>query len=212
MYNEYVGKELDKISLKKLKHRISDSVLLTAEKYVRKRNLKKGKNVIIIETAKKYVESVIDIDLKELDKGNKIKIIAIEKEFTSSLQDNINEYKIRGKIDRIDEINGKLRVIDYKSGKKLYKRNLEIKEISEIRSENGIYNLQLLFYIIGIYKEMNAKIIKSGIISLKNINDGLLEGVYEGKSGLSVENIMNFEKELIAMINEILDKDIIFEK
>ena len=53
---------------------------------------------------------------------------------------------------------------------------------------------------------------KSGIISLKNINDGLLEGVYEGKSGLSVENIMKFEKELIAMINEILDKDIIFEK
>ena len=114
LYNEYVGKDLDKTSLKKLKLRISDSVLLTAEKYVRKRNLRKGKNVIIIETAKKYVESVIDIDLKELDKGSKIKIIAIEKEFTSSLQDNRNEYKIRGKIDRIDEINGKLRVIDYK--------------------------------------------------------------------------------------------------
>ena len=191
---------------------LSDSVLLTAEKYVRKRNLRKGKNVIIIETAKKYVESVIDIDLKELDKGSKIKIIAIEKEFTSSLQGNRNEYKIRGKIDRIDEINGKLRVIDYKSGKKLYKRDLEIKDISEIRSESGIYNLQLLFYMTGIYKEMSAKIIKSGIISLKNINDGLLEGVYEGKSGLSVENIMNFEKELIAMIYEILDKDIIFEK
>ena len=95
---------------------------------------------------------------------------------------------------------------------KLYKRDLEIKDISEIRSESGIYNLQLLFYMTGIYKEMGAKIIKSGIISLKNINDGLLEGVFEGKSGLSVENIMNFEKELIAMINEILNKDIIFEK
>jgi len=212
LYNEYVGKELDKISLKKLKHRVSDLVLLTAEKYVRKRNLKKGKNVIIIETAKKYVESVIDIDLKDLNKGNKIKIIAIEKEFESSLQDNINEYKIRGKIDRIDEINGELRVIDYKSGKKLYKRDLEIKDISEIRSESGIYNLQLLFYMTGIYKEMSAKTIKSGIISLKNINDGLLEGVFEGKSGLSVENIMNFEKELIEMINEILNKDIIFKK
>ena len=184
LYNEYVGKELNKISLKKLKHRVSDSVLLTAEKYVRKRNLKKGKNVIIIETAKKYAESVIDIDLKELNKGNKIKIIAI----------------------------GELRVIDYKSGKKLYKRDLEIKDISEIRSESGIYNLQLLFYMTGIYKEMSAKIIKSGIISLKNINDGLLDGVFEGKSGLSVENIMNFEKELIAMINEMLDKNIIFEK
>ena len=212
LYKEYVNKELDKSSLKKLKHRVSNSVLLIAEKYVRKRNLKKGKNVIIIETAKKYVENVIDIDLKDLDKGNRVKIIAIEKEFTSTLRDNQNEYKIRGKIDRIDEKNGKLRVIDYKSGKKLYKRNLEIKEISEIRSENGIYNLQLLFYMIGIYKEMNSEFIMSGIISLKNVNDGLLEGIYEGKNCLSAENIISFEKELIVMINEILDKDLIFKK
>ncbi len=56
--------------------------------------------------------------MNELDKGNSIKIIAIEKEFDSILKDNVKEYKIRGKIDRIDEINGKLRVIDYKSGKK----------------------------------------------------------------------------------------------
>ena len=211
LYNKYVGKQLDNKSLKKLKHSVSDYVLLSAEKYVKKRNLKKGKNVIIIETAKKYVGSVIDIDLKDLDRGNSIKIIAIEKEFTTTIQGNLKEYKIRGKIDRIDKINGKLRVIDYKSGKKLYRGNLEVKEIGEIRGEKGIYNLQLLFYMIGIYKEMNAKFIKSGIISLKNVNDGLLEGIYEGKNSLSVENIMSFEKELIAMINEILDKDIIFE-
>tara|TARA_B100000886_G_scaffold93323_1_gene61706 strand:- start:86 stop:1603 length:1518 start_codon:yes stop_codon:yes gene_type:complete len=212
LYNEYVGKELDKKSLKKLKHHVSDSVLITAEKYVRKRNMMKGKNVIIIETAKKYVESVIEIDLKDLKMGNSVKIIAIEKEFTSTLRNNLNKYKIRGKIDRIDEINGKLRVIDYKSGKKLYKRNLRIKDISEIRKENGIYNLQLLFYMIGIYKQMNTKFIKSGIISLKNINDGLLEGVFEEKNSLSVDNLMSYEKELIAMIDEILDKNIMFKK
>ena len=88
----------------------------------------------------------------------------------------------------------------------------EVKEISEIRNEKGIYNLQLLFYMVGIYKEIKAKFIKSGIISLKNTNDGVLEGIYEGKNILSVENIMSFEKELITMINEILDKNIMFEK
>ena len=128
------------------------------------------------------------------------------------MRDNLKEYKIRGKIDRIDELNGELRIIDYKTGKKLYKGNLEVKEISEIRKEKGIYNLQLLFYMIGIYKKVNAKFLKSGIISLKNINDGVLEGIYEGKNRLSIENIKTYEKELIKMINEILDKDILFEK
>ena len=66
--------------------------------------------------------------------------------------------------------------------------------------------------MVGIYKEIKAKFIKSGIISLKNTNDGVLEGIYEGKNILSVENIMSFEKELITMINEILDKNIMFEK
>ena len=128
------------------------------------------------------------------------------------MKDNLRKYKIRGKIDRIDEVNGDLRIIDYKTGKKLYRGNLEVKEISEIRSEKGIYNLQLLFYIIGIYKEMKLKFIKRGIISLKNINDGVLEGVFEGKNNLSIENIKTYEKEVIRMINEILDKDIMFKK
>lgn len=211
LYMELVGNYLDIKSLEKLKDSINNCVVSNAEKYVRTRNLKKGKNVIIIETAKKYVESVIDIDLKELTDGNTIKIISIEKEFRSELMGEGKKYKIRGKIDRVDEKNGELRIIDYKSGKKLYKRNLEVKDIKEIRDEKGIYNLQLLIYMIGVYKELDTKYIKSGIISLKNINEGVLAGVFEGKSSLSIENIKTYEKEIISLINDILDLKIEFK-
>ena len=211
LYKGLVGNYLDIKSLEKLKDSINNCVVTNAEKYVRTRNLKKGKNVIIIETAKKYVESVIDIDLKELTDGNKIKIISIEKEFSSELMGEGKKYKIRGKIDRVDEKNGEIRIIDYKSGKKLYKRNLEVKDIKEIRNEKGIYNLQLLIYMIGVYKELDTKYIKSGIISLKNINEGVLTGVFEGKSNLSIENIKTYEKEIISMINDILDLKIEFK-
>ena len=121
------------------------------------------------------------------------------------------KYKIRGKIDRVDEKNGEIRIIDYKSGKKLYKRNLEVKDIKEIKNEKGIYNLQLLIYMIGVYKELDTKYIKSGIISLKNINEGVLTGVFEGKNSLSIENIKTYEKEIISLINEILNQKIKFK-
>ena len=65
------------------------------------------------------------------------------------------------------------------SGKKPYKRNLDLKEAKDLNDEKSIYNLQLLFYVIGIFKEMKKKDIKTGIISLKNIKDGVLEGIYE---------------------------------
>ena len=211
LYKELVGNYLDIKSLEKLKDSINNCVVSNAEKYVRTRNLKKGKNVIIIETAKKYVESVIDIDLKELTDGNTIKIISIEKEFSSELIGEGKKYKIRGKIDRVDEKNGEIRIIDYKSGKKLYKRNLEVKDIKEIRNEKGIYNLQLLIYMIGVYKELDTNYIKSGIISLKNINEGVLAGIFEGKNSLSIENIKTYEKEIISLINDILDLKIQFK-
>ena len=65
--------------------------------------------------------------------------------------------------------------------------------------------------MIGVYKELDTNYIKSGIISLKNIKEGVLEGVFEGKNSLSIENIKTYEKEIISLINEILNQKIEFK-
>ena len=111
---------------------------------------------------------------------NEIKIIGIEKDFETEISFGKEKYKIRGKIDRIDEIDGEIRVIDYKSGKKLFKGDLMIRNSEELREEKGIYNLQLLVYMIGISKELGGVPMKSGIINLKNMKDGFLEGKFNG--------------------------------
>ena len=211
LYVDLIGKNLNMKLLVKLKTKINECVEEAALQYVRKRSIQKGKNVIIIETAKNYVSKVIDIDINHINKGNSLKIIDIEKEFKTELVNRNQKYTMRGKIDRVDELNGELRVIDYKSGKKLYKRNLELKEAKDLNDEKSIYNLQLLVYVIGIFKEMKMRDIKTGIISLKNIKDGVLEGIYEGETILNNENIKVYEKEIIRIINEILDVNIVFE-
>mgnify|MGYP001280311102 FL=1 len=211
LYVDLIGKNLNMKLLVKLKTKINECVEEAALQYVRKRSIQKGKNVIIIETAKNYVSKVIDIDINHINKGNSLKIIDIEKEFKTELVNRNQKYTMRGKIDRVDELNGELRVIDYKSGKKLYKRNLELKEAKDLNDEKSIYNLQLLVYVIGIFKEMKKRDIKTGIISLKNIKDGVLEGIYEGETILNNENIKVYEKEIIRIINEILDVNIVFE-
>jgi len=211
LYVDLIGKNLNMKLLVKLKTKINECVEEAALQYVRKRSIQKGKNVIIIETAKNYVSKVIDIDINHINKGNSLKIIDIEKEFKTELVNRNQKYTMIGKIDRVDELNGELRVIDYKSGKKLYKRNLELKEAKDLNDEKSIYNLQLLVYVIGIFKEMKKRDIKTGIISLKNIKDGVLEGIYEGETILNNENIKVYEKEIIRIINEILDVNIVFE-
>ena len=211
IYKDYVGKKLIIGDLKKMKEKINTTVQDIIRNYVREENIYNGKNIIIVETVKEYVKKVIELDQMTLEKGNKLKIIAVEREFENEIKDEANQYKIRGKIDRIDELNGEIRVIDYKSGKKLSKRDLKIKNNEELTKEKGIYNLQLLIYMLGIKKEFNEKTIKSGIINLKNIGEGVLEGIFNGKTVLNKNEMENYKNEIITIIANILDKNKLFK-
>jgi ATP-dependent exoDNAse (exonuclease V) beta subunit len=190
---------------------VSTTVKDVIKNYMREENNNKGKNVIIIETVKKYVERVIEIDRKVVENENDLRIIAVEKEFETKIKDGSKKYKIRGKIDRVDQVNGELRVIDYKSGKKISRRDVTIKENDEITKEKGIYNLQLLIYMLGTEKEFKGKKIKSGIINLKNISDGVLEGIFNGETSLGSNELNNYKVLIIDLITRILDKNLMFK-
>ena len=211
IYKGYVGKRLKIEDLEKMNKLVSTTVKDVIKNYMREENNNKGKNVIIIETVKKYVERVIEIDRKVVENENDLRIIAVEKEFETKIKDGSKKYKIRGKIDRVDQVNGELRVIDYKSGKKISRRDVIIKENDEITKEKGIYNLQLLIYMLGTEKEFKGKKIKSGIINLKNISDGVLEGIFNGKTSLGSNELNNYKVLIIDLITRILDKNLMFK-
>ena len=65
--------------------------------------------------------------------------------------------------------------------------------------------------MLGIKGEFNEKTIKSGIINLKNISQGFLEGVFNGKTALSNDEMENYKKEVIMIITNILDKNKLFK-
>ena len=211
IYKGYVGKRLKIEDLEKMNKLVSTTVKDVIKNYMREENNNKGKNVIIIETVKKYVERVIEIDRKVVENENDLRIIAVEKEFETKIKDGSKKYKIRGKIDRVDQVNGELRVIDYKSGKKISRRDVTIKGNEEITKEKGIYNLQLLIYMLGTEKEFKGKRIKSGIINLKNISDGVLEGIFNGETSLGSNELNNYKVIIIDLITRILDKNLMFK-
>ena len=211
IYKGYVGKRLKIEDLEKMNKLVSTTVKDVIKNYMREENNNKGKNVIIIETVKKYVERVIEIDRKVVENENDLRIIAVEKEFETKIKDGSKKYKIRGKIDRVDQVNGELRVIDYKSGKKISRRDVTIKGNDEITKEQGIYNLQLLIYMLGTEKEFKGKRIKSGIINLKNISDGVLEGIFNGETSLGSNELNNYKVIIIDLITRILDKNLMFK-
>ena len=84
-------------------------------------------------------------------------------------------------------------------------------EVEELTKEKGIYNLQLLIYMLGIREEFKEKTIKSGIINLKNISEGVLEGVFNGKTVLNNTEMENYKNKIIKIIGNILDTRKVFK-
>jgi len=175
-------------------------------------NLNKGKNLIIVETAKRYIENFLKKEIKDIQEGNEIKILAVEKKFETvvDLSNELNNIKIRGKIDRIDSVNGITRVIDYKTGGQIKQTDLNIKQYEDIFKEKKYSNIfQLLFYCLAIEDDKKYNFpFETGIISFRNLHAGALKTKFIDKTNLvTSEKIKEYKTELAILINEVIDVD-----
>lgn len=179
----------------------------------------KGKNLIIFEVAKRYISNFIEYELNEIKAGNQIKILQIER--TLEVEIPISEInfpvRIGGKVDRIDEYNGQMRIIDYKTGK-VEQSHLEIVDWSDITQDYKYSKVvQVLAYVLMINKEIPVSKVEAGIISFKNLNKGFLKfGTKEKLRGgtkiqeVTQETLELFIVELKKLILEITDPNIPF--
>ena len=196
----------------KIKDRIVDK---NFQKIFNLGNLKKGKNLIIVETAKRYIENFLKKEIKDIQEGNEIKILAIEKKFETvvNLSEELKNIKIRGKIDRIDSANGVTRVIDYKTGGQIKQTDLNIKQYEEIFKDKKYSNIfQLLFYCLAIEDDKKYNFpVETGIISFRNLDSGIIKTRFQDKTNLvSHEKIKEYKSGLDTLIKEVMHVDIPF--
>ncbi len=166
-----------------------------------------GKNLLTFEVSKHYINTFLKQELKLLKTGKQIKILALEIDLETTIKTkNINyPIKIRGQADRIDELDGVVRIIDYKTGK-VEQKNLTIKNWELITTDYKKYSksFQVLMYAYMYIKtnniNMDRKDIESGIISFKNLKSGYLK---VNKKPITEDEINNFEIELFYLIEEI---------
>ncbi|WP_370896354.1 PD-(D/E)XK nuclease family protein [Chryseobacterium gossypii] len=170
----------------------------------------KGMNFIHRAIAKKVIESILNYDLELIRKGNKLEIIDIERKFENVdfYLDGSDKVSFFGFIDRIDRLNGTLRIIDYKTAKI---RNLVVK-IDEDNIAEYFHNsdrkqaLQLCIYqyVIQSLPEFWGLPVETGIWSFAEARKGVVTLQFEKGS---IDNAMESVKSLIL---EILNPDINF--
>ncbi|MFC3157446.1 PD-(D/E)XK nuclease superfamily protein [Chryseobacterium arachidis] len=170
----------------------------------------KGMNFIHKAIAKKVVESILNYDLELVKSGNKLEILDIEKRFENVdfYLDEKNKISFFGFIDRIDKLNGTLRIIDYKTAKI---KNLIVK-IDEENREDYFHKsdrkqaLQLCIYqyVVQNLPEFWGLPIETGIWSFAEAKKGVVSLQFEKG------NIDDAMASVKSLIEEILNPDINF--
>lgn len=170
----------------------------------------KGMNFIHRAIAKKVIESILNFDLELVKKGNKLEIIDIERRFENVdfyLEEN-DKISFFGFIDRIDRLNGTLRIIDYKTAKI---KNLTVKiddtnVDAYFHSNDRKQALQLCIYqyVVQNLPEFWGFPVETGIWSFAEARKGVVSLQFEKG------NIDDAMKSVKSLIQEILNPDIHF--
>jgi len=211
VYEVIKGKVLKESDLRDLIKAIDQYIDIAIEKLKHQPEFyEKGMNYIHKAIAKKVIENVLNHDLELVKQGNKLEIIDIERRF-----ENIDFYlgendkvSFLGFIDRIDKLNGTLRIIDYKTARI---KNLNVK-IDDDNVEEYFHNgerkqaLQLCIYhyVVQHLPEFWGFPIETGIWSFADARKGMVPLQFDKGD---INDAMRSVKSLIL---EILNPEINF--
>ncbi|MEL1256025.1 PD-(D/E)XK nuclease family protein [Flavobacterium sp. DGU38] len=218
LYEPFVGKIISETDLLNCFKLLDDEVLKQFKLVYKEGEIKKGRNLLAFEVAKRNVSNFLKMELEEVRNGDTIKIIALEKTFERFLEhpDLPLPVLIKGNVDRIELRNGKIRIVDYKTGK-VEKTNVILKSwkglTQEIKNDKII---QVLAYAFMFEKEAVDLPIEAGIVSFKNLKSGFMPfGFKEDKdlsTTISNDILASYLEEIVLLLTEIFDPNISFEE
>ena len=209
IYSPFQGSFIDTKALNKGLKNLDSLLSKYFLKHYKTKNVKHGKNLLIWEVSKKYVQNFVYAEIDEL-RDKKRKIISLEQKISLEINTGANQVLLKGIIDRIDSdaYDKCIRIIDYKTGK-VEAKDLKPKKPDLLVTETKYSKaFQVLFYKYLYLNSLKAgDEMETGIISLRNLSAGFL--------GLQLEtdNLMEeFEGLLFSLIDEIFDTQCGFEQ
>ncbi|MDX6191492.1 PD-(D/E)XK nuclease family protein [Flavobacterium sp. Fl-318] len=218
LYDPFVGRLISEIDIKNCFKLLDEEVLKQFKVVYKEGEIKKGRNLLAFEVAKRNVSNFLKMELDLISNGDQVQIIALEKTFDRQLQHPALPFPvlIKGNVDRIELRNGKIRIIDYKTGK-VEKASVVLKSWNGLTQElKNDKIIQVLAYAFMFETEAKEIPIEAGIISFKNLKSGFLPfGFKEDKeltTTVSKEILASYLEEIVVLLKEIFDVTIPFEE
>jgi len=218
LYKPLIGKILIENDIDTCLKKVDDEVVKQFKKEYKEGDIKKGRNLLAFEVAKRNVQNFLKLELESIKNGDEIQIIALESKLERILEHPSLPYpvKIAGNVDRIENRNGKIRIIDYKTGK-VDKNDVILKTWQDLTKEIGNDKIiQILAYAFMYQPDCNGLEMEAGIISFKNLKSGFLPFNLKTEIGLeqdiTPEIMESYLEEIVLLLNTIFNSELPFEE
>ena len=220
LYKPFIGRFLSVDDIVKMQQKTKELVTFYFSEHFKNGDIATGKNRLVFEVANRFVENFL-VNEKQLlkDENNQLKIIGTEQNLAAEITvDGIDfPIKIHGQVDRIDELNGVIRIIDYKTGM-VDANKLKVVDFENIRDLKHHKAIQVMLYAF-LYTE-NKKFdfsnkLEAGIISFKNLKSGFLKMNFSSNyrtpdNEVTEEKLNDFMDEIKEFLKEIYNPKIDF--
>ena len=177
-----------------------------------------GKNIIIREVIKKYLMQMIRKDMEKTP----FTIVSLEEKYQMQIPLYNGQFVVNmaGTIDRVDDIKGKIHIIDYKTGA-LHKRFKSVEDVffPEKKGENDAISQIFLYSLMYLKsKNIHANNVLPFLIYLKEVykdefSPYILQNI-EKRKNIKVESfepyVSETEKYLVKLLEELFDENVTF--
>ncbi len=211
LYAPLVGQELSPESLGRAKKEAPALVKKAFETHYLKGSQAKGKNLIALQVLNQHISLFLDREI-EACRRQSVRVLGVEAKLKFPIEVPGLGFPvfIKGTVDRIEEVDGKLQIVDYKSG--LVKASeLRIPDWDSLRlAPERAKALQVLCYAWLFSRQTPGRALQAGVISFKNLREGRLWfglkiDTRKQEQTLGPEQLGFFEEQLATLILELFD-------
>ncbi|WP_271405669.1 PD-(D/E)XK nuclease family protein [Tenacibaculum soleae] len=220
LYQPYFGKFLKLDDVCKMQKESKELVIHYFTEHFKNGDVSTGKNRLVFEVANRFVENFLQKEIELLkDENNQLKIIETEKKIATKITVEGIDFpiKIHGEVDRIDELNGVTRIIDYKTGM-VDANKLKLVDFTNIRDLKHHKAIQVLLYAFIYTQTTNFNFengLETGIISFKNLKSGFLKMNFSSNyrnpdNEVTSKKLEEFMEEIKEILKELYDPKVNF--
>jgi RecB family exonuclease len=209
LYQPWKGKTIQAADIAAMMDLVDVAVEKVFRKETHSDNFKTGRNRLLLGVIKDLVRQMLELDMSEAP----LELLGMEEEMEAVIVTRLHPagLKIRGFVDRIDRVRGRIRIIDYKTGQVDSLKINSFLDLKEGTPKKEAFQLGAYAFLYHRNHEPD-RAVYPGIFAMRNLSEGFLTLEYGPQkiAEFDLQSLVEFEGLLVNIFEEILDPSLAF--